>query len=59
MGKKIIDAMNERLDDDGFIEVMKNALDELGVSYYKDSYTNEWCELNGYTKAELARMGVR
>ena len=56
MAKKIIDAMNERIDDYGFIEVMVTALNELGASYYFDNYTNKWCEMNGYTKSELARM---
>ena len=56
MAKKIIEAMNERLDDYGFIEVMLAALKELGASYYFDNYTNQWCQSNGYTKTELARM---
>ena len=55
MAQRIINEMN-RTTDAGLMKVWRNALNELGVRYMFDEYTNEWMLTNGYTKSELARM---
>ena len=58
MAQRIINEMN-RTTDALLMRVWKDALNELGVRYIFDSYTNEWMLTDGYTKSELARMKGR
>jgi len=57
MAQKIINFMNTT-DDEGLINVMTDALNELGVKYLYDSYVG-WMLTDGYTKSELSHMKGR